>query len=108
MSQRTARANPRLLRKFLKWYDRAWTFFEGVTSLEGPVESIDGELTLRIPLAAGGARLKRCARSISYVDGDFLNIIIPGWLADKINISDGSIVGVGRAAQKVDQSPLGK
>jgi hypothetical protein len=28
-----------------------------ITSLRGPVESIDGKLMLRIPLAAGGSEL---------------------------------------------------
>jgi hypothetical protein len=54
--------NSRLLRRLLKWHDRTVTFFEGVTSLEGPVESIDGKFTLRIPLSAGGRKLRRCAR----------------------------------------------
>jgi hypothetical protein len=70
------------------------TFFEGVTSLRGPVESIDGRLVLRIPLAAGGARLKRSARGISHVDGDFLVIEIQDWLAPKLNITEGSMVDV--------------
>jgi len=83
-----------VLRKLLKWHDRTMPFFEGVTSLEGPVESIDGKLTLRIPLSAGGSRLRRCARSISYVDGHVLNVIMPDWLAEKLNISDGSVVAV--------------
>jgi hypothetical protein len=82
------------LRKLLKLYDRTMIFFEGVTSLKGPVESVDGKLTLRIPLSVGGRRLRRCARSISHVNGNVLNIIIPDWLASKLNISDGSVVSV--------------
>jgi hypothetical protein len=83
-----------LLRTLRKWHDRTLTDFEGVTSLEGPVESIDGKLMLRIPLAAGGARLRRCVRGISYVDDHCLNVIIPDWLAEKLHISDGSIIVV--------------
>ena len=85
---------PRPVRTLLKWYDRTRTFFEGVTSLKGPVEMIDDELCLRIPLAGGGSRLRRSARSISRVDGDVLHVTIPGWLAEKINVSEGSIVTV--------------
>jgi hypothetical protein len=70
------------------------TFFEGVTSWSGPVESIGGNLTLRIPLAAGGAKLQRCARGIVRVEGDFLAVIIPNWLAEKLDISDGSVIVV--------------
>lgn len=88
------RPNSRLLRKLLKWHDRTMTFFEGVTSLKGPVESIDGQLTLRIPLAAGGSKLKRCARGIAHVDGEFLNVIIPSWLAEKLNITEGNVIVV--------------
>jgi hypothetical protein len=84
----------RRLRTLLKWYDRTRTYFEGVTSLKGPVELIRGQLILRIPLAAGGARLRRCARSISRVEGDFLEVTIPAWLAEKIKISEGTVVAV--------------
>ena len=58
------------------------------------MEIIDGQLTLRIPLAAGGSKLKRCARGIARVDGEFLAVIIPGWLAEKLNIVEGSVVVV--------------
>ena len=88
------RPKSRLLRKLLKWHDRSLTFFEGVTSLEGPVESIDGRLLLRIPLATGGAKLKRSASGISHVDGDFLIIVIQDWMSAKLNITEGSIVEV--------------
>ncbi|MEI8288002.1 MAG: hypothetical protein WCH99_00905 [Verrucomicrobiota bacterium] len=50
---------------------------EDVTSLEGPLESIDGKLMLRIPLAAGGQSLVACSRGIGVVDGDSLKVVIP-------------------------------
>jgi hypothetical protein len=34
------RPTSRLLTRLLKWHDRTVTFFEGVTSLEGPAEFI--------------------------------------------------------------------
>jgi len=66
-----------------------------VTSLQRFVENIDGKLMLRIPLAAGGRELVECSRGISEIDGDFLNIVIPGWLAEKLGVSEGSTVVVG-------------
>lgn len=61
-------------------------------SLEGPVEMWNGEFTLRIPLEAGGAALMDCARGIGQSDGEYLNIVIKPWLAEKLQISNGSIV----------------
>jgi hypothetical protein len=53
---------------------------EEITSLEGPLESMDGKLMLRIPLEAGGDKLAPFARGIGEVDGDCLNVIIqPCW-----------------------------
>ena len=68
-----------------------------VTSLQRFVENIDGKLMLRIPLAAGGRELVECSRGISEIDGDFLNIVIPDWLADKLGISEGTTLVVGNA-----------
>jgi hypothetical protein len=68
-----------------------------VTSLQRFVENIDGKLMLRIPLAAGGRELVECSRGISEIDGDFLNIVIPDWLAEKLGISEGTTLVVGNA-----------
>jgi hypothetical protein len=68
-----------------------------VTSLQRLVENIDGKLMLRIPLAAGGRELVECSRGISEIDGDFLTIVIPDWLAEKLAISEGSTLVVGNA-----------
>ena len=67
---------------------------EDVVSLEGPVEELDGELILRIPLSEGGDKLVSCTRSIAHVGGDCLNIVIPKFMADKIGIVAGSQVAV--------------
>ena len=65
-----------------------------VTTLGGPVEKIDGQLMLRIPLDAGGNELIACSRGISEIDGEFLNIKIQEWLALKLRIEEGSMVTV--------------
>ena len=63
-------------------------------SLEGPVEVIDGELTIRIPLDAGGADLLSMTKGIGQVSEDCLVIVIQPWLAEKLRIGEGSMVVV--------------
>jgi hypothetical protein len=63
-----------------------------VVSLEGPVEIVDGELAIRIPLEAGGAALAPLAKGIGEIDGEFLKIVIQPWLAEKLRIGAGSLV----------------
>ena len=63
-------------------------------SVEGPVESIYGKLTLRIPLSMGGAQLAPFAKGVGAIDGDYLWVIIPDWLAEKLRIAEGSLVTV--------------
>jgi hypothetical protein len=65
-----------------------------VISIEGPVEMIDGNLTLLIPLSAGGDVLAPLAKGIGMVDGDELKVVIKPWLAERLNINDGSLVVV--------------
>ena len=67
---------------------------EGIISLEGPLESIDGKLMLRIPLEAGGDKLAPFARGIGEVDGDYLIVVIQPWLAEKLRVGAGSLVFV--------------
>ena len=63
-------------------------------SIEGPVELIDGKLTLRIPLAAGGAELAPFTRGIGETDSEYLNVVIQPWLAERLRIEAGSLVFV--------------
>jgi hypothetical protein len=63
-------------------------------SIEGPVELIDGKLTLRVPLEAGGDQLAPLARGIGKIDGEFLDVVIQPWLAEKLRIEAGSLVFV--------------
>jgi hypothetical protein len=65
---------------------------EELMSLEGPVLKINGELMLLIPLEAGGSELAECSRGISEVQGGFLKIAIPEWLAGVLGIEEGNLV----------------
>ena len=76
-----------------------------IISLSGPVEEIDGELVLLIPLDAGGDILAAAARGIAAIDGAFLKIIIPRWLAEKLRISAGSVVNVNNKGGKFNIYP---
>jgi hypothetical protein len=78
---------------------------EDITSLQGPLENIDGKLILRIPLAAGGQALVACSRGIGVVDGDFLTVVIQPWLSSKLGISAGSIVTVDNRNGKFNIRP---
>jgi hypothetical protein len=73
-----------------------------VISLQGPVEEIDGKLTLFIPLEAGGDQLIECSRGIGEVEGDYLRITIPEWLAGILRIEDGSIVSVDNEGERLN------
>ena len=61
-------------------------------SLEGPVELVNGELAILIPLEAGGAALAPFAKGIAEIHGDFLKVVIQPWLAEKLRIGAGSLV----------------
>ena len=63
-------------------------------SFEGPIESIDGQFVLRIPLEVGGDKLAHFARGIGEVADGFLSVIIQPWLAEKLRVSAGSLVFV--------------
>lgn len=65
-----------------------------IVSLERPLEMYNGQLALRIPLDAGGDKLAPFARGIGTVDGEYLNVVIQPWLAEKLRVTDGSLVFV--------------
>lgn len=67
---------------------------KNVLSLEGPVLRVNGELMLLIPLEGGGAELIESSRGISEVQGEFLKIVIPEWLAGILRIEEGDLVCV--------------
>jgi hypothetical protein len=70
-------------------------------SITGPVELIFGKLVLRIPLSPGGAQLAPLTRTIGAIDGDYLWVMIPDWLAEKLRIGAGSLVTVDNYNSKV-------
>ena len=61
-------------------------------SLEGPVELVEEQLILRIPLDVGGDRLAPLAKGIGSIVGDELHVVIQQWLAEKLRIAEGSLV----------------
>ncbi len=63
-------------------------------SLEGPILRVNGELMLLIPLDDGGSELIECSRGISEVQGEFLKIVIPEWLAGMLRIEEGDLICV--------------
>jgi len=65
-----------------------------ITSIRGPVEAINGKLTLLIPLDAGGEELIECTQGIGEVQDENLRIVIPDWLADKPGLYDGCMVHI--------------
>jgi hypothetical protein len=67
---------------------------ESMTALEGPVLKVNGELLLLIPLADAGTEAVERSRNISEVQGDFLKIVIPEWLAGMLDIEEGDLVRV--------------
>jgi hypothetical protein len=67
---------------------------EDVMSLEGPVLKINGQLVLIIPLSAGADEVVECSRGISELQGEFLKIVIPEWLAGMLRIEEGDLVCV--------------
>jgi len=78
-----------------------------VVSLEGPVEMVNGELTILIPLEAGATVLAPLAKGIGEIDGEFLKVVIRPWLAEKLRIAAGSLVIVDNANGKftITRSP---
>lgn len=67
---------------------------ENVMSLEGPVLKVNGELMLLIPLEEANTEVVEFSHGISEVQGDFLKIVIPEWLAGILEIEEGDLVRV--------------
>lgn len=78
---------------------------EQTDSLCGPVEDIGGTLVLRIRLAEGGDKLIECARGWGHVEGDCLEIVIQPWMAEKLQIKQGTFVVVGNNSGRFSLSP---
>ncbi|MFL6427629.1 MAG: hypothetical protein ACJ71S_05250 [Acidobacteriaceae bacterium] len=65
-----------------------------IVSLRGPIEREGSRLVLRIPLDEGGGDLHLVCEQISEIDGDDLVVSIPFWLAEKIQVAEGTMVHV--------------
>jgi len=63
-------------------------------SLYGPIELEGTRLVIRIPLDAGGEQLRLVCEAISEIDADDLVVPIPDWLAEKIEVGEGTMVYV--------------
>jgi hypothetical protein len=79
---------------------------DSVTSLRGPIEKIDGKLTLLIPLEAGGDQFIECSKGISEIEGKYLKITIPEWLSGMLRIVEGSLVSVDNENGKFNIHPI--
>jgi hypothetical protein len=77
-----------------------------VTSLRGPVEKIEGKLTLLIPLEAGGDQFVECTKGIAEIHGTFLRVTIPEWLSGLLRIDEGSTVSVDNVNGKFNIHPI--
>ena len=63
-------------------------------SIKGPLEKIDGKLVLQIPLAVGGRELADYTKGIGHVEGHFLKIEVLPWMAEKLGVSEGTVMSV--------------
>ena len=69
--------------------------YDEIVCLEGPLERVNGELALMIPLEEGGDKLREVAQKISeIVEGNILKIVIKPWLAGVLRIEEGDLVQV--------------
>jgi len=74
-------------------------------SLTGPIEQIGDKLMLRIPLTMGGDKLVSCSQGISTIQDGILCIEVKDWLAQKLSISEGSLVTVDNTNGKFNIHP---
>ena len=69
-------------------------------SLEGPLELVQGELALRIPLSVGGDQLRDVSKGIGRLEGEYWVVVIKPWLAEKLRVKAGSLIVVDNAGGK--------
>jgi hypothetical protein len=65
---------------------------DDIVSVKCRVELVDRNLTLRIPLSAGGERLAPFAGGIGQIEGDYLCVVLQPQLAEKMHIKEGRTV----------------
>jgi hypothetical protein len=69
-------------------------------SLEAPVLLVNGEYVLMVPLNCDAAEFAQCTHGIAVVQGDFLKIVIPPWLAGALRVEAGDRVVVSSESPK--------
>jgi hypothetical protein len=74
--------------------ERRCCVMEELVSLKGSVLKVNGQLILLIPLEGGGSELVECARGISEVQGEYLKVVIPEWLAEILEIEEGDLISL--------------
>ena len=79
---------------------------DDVASLQGPVETVEGKLVLRIPLQAGGDQFVECSRGISELKDGYLIVEIKEWLAGMLRIEEDDLVTVSNANGKFGITPV--
>jgi hypothetical protein len=75
-------------------------------SIQGPVEQREGQLVLRVPLEDGGHRLRTIARAVSFVENGDLVVLLPEWLAERMDLREGTTVHVDDRWGKLNISRL--
>ncbi len=63
-------------------------------ALEGPVERRGNQLVLRVPLERGGEQLKLVTKATAYEEDGRLVVVLPEWLARRMQLDEGSAVHV--------------
>lgn len=67
---------------------------------------MEGKLTLLIPLDAGGDKFIECSRGISEIQGEYLKVVIPEWLAGMLRIEAGHRVSIDNKDSKFNIKPI--
>ncbi len=79
---------------------------EDFVAVEGPVERRGDRLVLRVPLDAGGEGLRVAAKAISYEEEGRLVVVLPEWLARRMQLGEGSEVHVDNRFGKLNIARL--
>ena len=75
-------------------------------AVEGPVERRGDRLVLRVPLDAGGDKLRQLATATSYEEDNRLVLELPEWLARRMQLCEGSAVHLDNRFGKLNISRL--
>jgi len=62
--------------------------------LRARVQTLNGHLVVYVPLDRGGRQLASVTRGLSDIEGADLKIVIPEWLAQEIDVQDGTDISI--------------